>query len=85
MWAFFRRSEGRVGLLIGFHVVFPSGPILPWYSSVPVGASFVFHLDSKTKGVLYPVKMDVYVNGEYQDTKKTTRFIQVGVGVSVHG
>ena len=37
---------------------------------------FVF-VDEKKKGILYPVKIDVHINGEFQSSKRTKRYIQV--------
>ena len=40
-----------------------------------------FHIihcvDEKKKGILYPVKIDVHLNGEFQNSKRTKRYIQV--------
>lgn len=33
-------------------------------------------IDNKNKGIKYPVRFDVFLNGNHQDTAKSTRYIQ---------
>lgn len=33
-------------------------------------------IDNKNKGIKYPVRFDIFLNGNHQDTVKSTRYIQ---------
>ena len=38
------------------------------------------YIDGKSRGSRYPVKIDVYLNGEFLESTKTTRYIQNSIG-----
>ena len=41
------------------------------------------YIDGKSRGSRYPVKIDVYLNGEFLESTKTTRYIQNSIGIHI--
>lgn len=41
------------------------------------------YVDGKSRGSRYPVMIDVYLNGEFLESTKTTRYIQNSIGIHI--
>lgn len=44
---------------------------------------FQLIIDGKSRGSRYPVRIDVYLNGGFLESTKTTRYIQNSIGIHI--